>query len=1038
MKKSRVFLSILLALLMLLTLSMVTACVDNNDPGNNPPPTPDKGTWALQNITIGGSYKTEYQLNEAFSADGLTVSATMKNTATMDTRIDNVTTTAVVDSSKFNSAMVGVYTITVSYTNTGVTRYAHYTVSVASYEPVVNGITMQKVQVDYDVPAGQQSVNVNVDDITVKAIDANGEEEETPLAADDYVLTYYKGGEKVEKLAEATKGAYTIQAERKSDGQKAFVVVYVFDPAVSIELKAGSTVTQGQALTNTMSADWLFTVTNRSGATNEITVDEVSLSIFNSLVPGNYSVKVTYNEYDAKGRPAAENGITTTVDYTITKVEGVVNQSYAVNFSQLATGTIAENTVVNEAGGIKIIPLLDSKTEASKSKISSDSKTSQDQTKSFANRFQFGGKSVAASGKIEVTVKGPSLITVYARTTSAGRGLGIYTDEKLTEQNHYTVLTSDIKAITCLADQAGKYYLAGPDGDINIYYVQVDTVLTGGDPKDSVELPTATEFAGITLDTKNVTTDFIKGGTFSAEGLVVYKTLYNPVTADIAKVLVAAEDYTVTIPNGSMDVQGKPTVTVTCQGKTATYTINVNSLVDGVNGIKVTLPATTIELDKEGDTITLSESDVTVKTDSGAAIVIGDEAGQCATLVIELYSVGETETKLNTLTVGAGTYKVKVIATYNNTANSGTTSFTDEITFTVKVKVNEPQKPTNFTLNPNDLYGDNTADVTITTATAWGDKAEVQPKTSGSKDVTIKSSTKKVTIDGTELTLHRIETQGSMGNDFSRGIKITLEGACTIRYWAMAGTSGTDLSDRYIKLVNSNNARVAAPAADETEDYLPFSNGTLVEKTITVTAADIAATANGVFYLGSGNSNVYIYYISIEYTSSTGSNTGTTTYNLDLAALATTDSTNLTQDNLTDDNAFLTKVTNGTLVYRTAASGCIEIKNDALSVTFAGTGTIKITVQSNGNSNKSALYLKDENGKYVSATYTANDAIAEVAQSDKGNVYTVLGQTAYEFTFTITEAGTYTIGTMNVNSETGRVTRIKAIQMIDTVGEVNA
>ena len=52
---------------------------------------------------------------------------------------------------------------------------------------------------------------------------------------------------------------------------------------------------------------------------------------------------------------------------------------------------------------------------------------------------------------------------------------------------------------------------------------------------------------------------------------------------------------------------------------------------------------------------------------------------------------------------------------------------------------------------------------------------------------------------------------------------------------------------------------------------------------------------------------------------------------------------------------------------------CIEIKGDALAVTFTGTGTLTISVSSTGSTNWSSIALKDAAGNYITPTYTAND-----------------------------------------------------------------
>ncbi|MCM1042624.1 MAG: bacterial Ig-like domain-containing protein [Corallococcus sp.] len=699
MKKRKVILSVLLTFVLLLTISVAAACNPDDGPVESP-----FDSWALQSISVGGNYRKEYNLNEAFSAEGLTVSARMKNVESGDTRTDDVTANAQIDSGKFNSAMVGTYAITVSYTHSGVTRYAQFDVRVKPYEPQVNGISIAKVKYDYDIPQGASYVKIDVDDITVKAVNAQGEEEATALDKSAYTLTYYRGGEKLANLDTATKGAYTIQAERKSDGQKAFAVIYVLDPVQSIEFRSG-TLTQEQALTDSMTGNWMFTVTNRSGTTHDVTSDKVELGSINSLIPGSYKANVVYSEYDAKGNSSTAE---TAVDYTVTKVAGMVNQSYAVNISgvggdgkfEIKPANEATDGVLNAEGGISLITGTDS--SGKEMVITIEGNTAACGSKSFTKRMKFGGKSQSGTRQIKLEVKGASLITVYAKSGSSStlRGLGLYSDATVSAAKRLDTteqMLGTVVPLTYLVDKAGTYYLAAPDGDVNIYYIQIDTVLTGeaANGQQSIELPTETQVAGITLDTSNlVKKEFTKGDAFTYEGLVVNQKIYNPVTADTR--FEAVTDYTATITKGSMDEQGEITVTVEYQGKTATYIAKVNSLVDGVNGIKVSATAPTVELESADDKHTVEQSDFVVTTDSGAAITEGPNAGECFNILYDLYRVTDgTEEYLGTnWTVGAGTYKVKVAAQYNNSYVEGTTSFEAECTFTVKVKAAEGEVTT--------------------------------------------------------------------------------------------------------------------------------------------------------------------------------------------------------------------------------------------------------------------------------------------------------------------------------------------------------
>ncbi len=143
-------------------------------------------------------------------------------------------------------------------------------------------------------------------------------------------------------------------------------------------------------------------------------------------------------------------------------------------------------------------------------------------------------------------------------------------------------------------------------------------------------------------------------------------------------------------------------------------------------------------------------------------------------------------------------------------------------------------------------------------------------------------------------------------------------------------------------------------------------------------------------------------------------------------------------------NSFLS-VVGGTVSYRdgqkfwdsnknkaSSNPSCIEVKGDALAVTFTGTGTLTISVSSTGSTNWSSIALKDAAGNYITPTYTAND---NISVTDKAGVYAVKTTGSQAFTFTIEAAGTYTICTDTTavvnTANCNRATRILNLVKID-------
>ena len=151
----------------------------------------------------------------------------------------------------------------------------------------------------------------------------------------------------------------------------------------------------------------------------------------------------------------------------------------------------------------------------------------------------------------------------------------------------------------------------------------------------------------------------------------------------------------------------------------------------------------------------------------------------------------------------------------------------------------------------------------------------------------------------------------------------------------------------------------------------------------------------------------------------------TETNSLDLTKITTTaDKQPLTADTL--NNPFLTIVDSSKVTARYKTENyCIENKDANLKVTFKGSGTITIGYCSTSGTNNSRIRLVNSKGEYITATsfngYTY--------QADE-NAYEIIGSTATPITFTITEAGEYTIDC--VSTKAGRGGRIYSIEMVDT------
>lgn len=339
MKKTKLFLSVFVSLLLALVMVFAVACNGTQGGGVRPAPeVPDKPagdlgitegpegeTKSLLGITIATMPRTSYSLNQAFTSAGMTVRATyLDSTIEPDPLNPNANlvnenipaANYVVDSSDFDSSRVGVYSIYVSYTYLGVTCATSYRVTVNAADPVYGGIIAELVGEDtYTLSATETSVVIEKDIIAVYAVQEDGSKAETPLDAELYNADLYLGSKKIENNEATENGVYSLVATLVEDESKQdFVPVYVVNSVVSIELDAtaGGVFEQEASSQDGITGTWQFTVTYSNGTTKTVKAGDAGLTIeADTRTAGqNKTANVTYVE-DGKT-------VTCTVTYTIT------------------------------------------------------------------------------------------------------------------------------------------------------------------------------------------------------------------------------------------------------------------------------------------------------------------------------------------------------------------------------------------------------------------------------------------------------------------------------------------------------------------------------------------------------------------------------------------------------------------------------------------------------------------------------------------------------------------------------------------------
>ncbi|MCM1545414.1 MAG: hypothetical protein NC033_00090 [Clostridiales bacterium] len=117
----------------------------------------------------------------------------------------------------------------------------------------------------------------------------------------------------------------------------------------------------------------------------------------------------------------------------------------------------------------------------------------------------------------------------------------------------------------------------------------------------------------------------------------------------------------------------------------------------------------------------------------------------------------------------------------------------------------------------------------------------------------------------------------------------------------------------------------------------------------------------------------------------------------------TGDKTQLKNENMTGANSFITVTDIADFQWR--SSSYVEIRGNSLEIEFNGTGVFKIGCATTSSSNVTGLALMDEDGNYVTATYSSDKVIPAAENA----IYAINGNVCVDFSFTINKPGKYTV-----------------------------
>lgn len=744
----------------------MSAGVDQTDPAAD---AADEEVQILESISLSTvNVQDEFAIGEPFTSEGLSVSAIIRTVTDGDStgtasRV-TVTNDCEIDSSDFDNTAPGEYTIYVSYSFNGTILYGSYEVEVVSQ---LIG-TIAGLDVSYSgeqqtvLSADETTASIDLSGLTVAQVvgeDANNTAE-TPVERGDYELYYSKDGgalvsvdEDATEISGLTKGTYSVYAKAAFSNEEGnetfemsgFFLYYVIDEAVSVEWnKDGDTdfeynYTPGEADDGTVlpevGADWTYTVTYVSGATETVFYSDVEIEGVDTDNGSDEQVTRTatvtftdtYPMINESGvLESVSDPVTCTVDYTVggnPDAGQVTEVVTTVNITDLAienSDSILESIDLSGDGKIMAMANADGEIRINDNKKSIDGFE-------FTRRLQLRGAGSAEARSIRLTLDGAAEITVYGMSTTGGsvRTLSLYDGSFADMGQGQSNDGSAIQKFTYTAESAGTYYLAGDDG-MNIYYISV---------VESVEA--------------------------AAEGKV---TEFN------ANDLTDGASYT-----EETDLTGDGVIFAVT---TAEKAIQVDGNNKSFNGIDFTLR---LKLGGTGSTteraikiVTGGAATITVYAISGSsgsdrALLLLDASGN--TLVNDQIALGApTEGSLCELTYTVDAAGEYFLASENSGINL----------YYIRVEEQGGATAENSIVNVGDLE-----DATYTAETDVSGDGTIVVTASAESTVVVEGNNKE--LNG--VTYSKRMKLGGAGSATARSIKLTTSGAATITFYAMSSSS---------------------------------------------------------------------------------------------------------------------------------------------------------------------------------------------------------------------------------------------------------
>ena len=559
---------------------------------------------SLDSISLDTSdAPTTFNVGDTFSYEGLTV------TAYYDDGTDDIVTPTSVSTPSMSSA--GQKTVTVSYTEGGVTKSATYTIT-------VNAVTLTSIEVS-DAKTAYYVGDTFVKP-TVTATFSNGSTSDVTNSATFSGYNLSNAGNQTVSVS-YTNG--TTETTSYSITVTAVAVTSLDISGYTTSFKVGDTFSFG----GTVTANY------NNGSTSDVTAS-ATYTGYNMSTSGNQTVTVSYGGQSTTYQISVieSSGATDATQYSLVNSAGDLEVGKSYIITNGTSGTVKAAAVTNNANNRKSTEVT-----VSSGKITRGSSVLSFTLGGTSGAYTFETENYAGTSGYLASGSGSN--NNYLRVIStAGTASIAFNGDAVT----INIGPHDSRTLICfnsgIDSPNGGFACYGAQGSYGLVYLWKETLTKN--------------LTSISLDTSNVQTSFSVGDTFTYSGLVVTANYSNAASEVVTPTSVSTPD---------MSSVGNKTVTVTYLTVNNTYTISVTA----TPSISWTAPTINVYTGS-----TLSGSDV-----NGWAVTYNDGAGHQTVLTYSQLTVklGGTTISIPHTWVAADDGKT-LTAAYNSITTSASSA----------------------------------------------------------------------------------------------------------------------------------------------------------------------------------------------------------------------------------------------------------------------------------------------------------------------------------------------------------------------------